>query len=286
MAHDNASWDDIFGANVWQMLNQDGILKRRWILQHGNYANLYFTNFPINRQFREMTLQKIFSDEEFPISLKQYFQQYPQELDYFKETFITTDTPPTSLVCTLIPYWNYTLQDLTSIFIVIMRHTYRIDHVVQHNFSDRSAFPKCDIKKRPKPTIAKGKNIGDCWVYRTELEDDIFDLEPFKKHENVVVLERGQYGNKHIFKPKGLKQWFDSKTKPVNPKTNNVLMQEEIEKCKLKFQENSYMTWDASLGGLANYGPIEEEFQKRGSMAVAFVSLLALGALLFLENSR
>ena len=46
------------------------------------------------------------------------------------------------------------------------------------------------------------------------------------------------------------------------------------------------MTWDASLGGLANYGPIEEEFQKRGSMAVAFVSLLALGALLFLAKSR
>ena len=63
-------------------------------------------------------------------------------------------------------------------------------------------------------------------------------------------------------------------------------MQEEIEKCKLKFQDNSYMTWDASLGGLANYGPIEEEFQKRGSMAVAFVSLLALGALLFLAKSR
>jgi len=278
MAHDNASWDGII-----QQLDENAV-------EDGNLVNAYFINYNKSRQVREECLRRIYADEQFPPSLKQYFNQYPQEKDFFEEIFITTDTPPTSLVCSLLPYWQASARDVLRLFVVFVRHIAHTDRNVgrylpiERNFFHH--FPTCEIKRRPKPTIAKAKNIGDCWVYRKEVEDDIFDMEPFKKHENVIVLEREQYGNKHLFKPEGLKQWFDSKNKPINPKTNHILMQNEIEKCKLKFQENSYMTWDASFGGLGNYGPIEEEFQNRSSVGVAFISLMALGALLLLTKSQ
>ena len=278
MAHDNATWDDIFDK-----LDDNAVYD-------GNLANAYFKNYNKSRQVREECLRRMYADEQFPSSLKQYFDQYPQEKDFFEEIFITTDTPPTSLVCSLLPYWDASARDVLRLFVVFVRHIAHTDNNVgrylpiERDFLNY--FPTCEIKRRPKPTIARARNIGDCWVNRQDLEDDIFEMDSFKKHENVIVLEREQYGNRHLFKPEGLKQWFDSRNNAINPKTNHVLMQNEIEKCKLKFQENSYMNWDASFGGLGNYGPIEEEFKNRKSVAVACVSFLALGALLLLIKSR
>ena len=69
MAHDNASWDGII-----EQLDENAV-------EDGNLVNAYFINYNKSRQVREECLRRMYADEQFPPSLKQYFNSLVENYD-------------------------------------------------------------------------------------------------------------------------------------------------------------------------------------------------------------
>ena len=134
--------------------------------------------------------------------------------------------------------------------------------------------PPQNVQQRQPPrniiNVFGAVNRGYLDIDPNELGPDPISQEDFQEGDEIVVLERTQYGLKHIYLPEPLQQWFDGSGTLKAPMTGHILHQRDIQKYTLRFTKPRRS---------------RREFFTSGSSVNGLVSLLVLGGVyLALKN--
>ena len=139
----------------------------------------------------------------------------------------------------------------------------------------RNILRRYPIQRQPPRNIINvvgAVNRGYLDIDPNELGPDPISQEDFQEDDEIVVLERTQYGLKHIYLPEPLQQWFDGSGTLKAPMTGHILHQRDIQKYTLRFTKPRRS---------------RRELFTSGSSVNGLVSLLVLGGIyLALKKSR
>ena len=139
----------------------------------------------------------------------------------------------------------------------------------------RNILRRYPIQRQPPRNIINvvgAVNRGYLDIDPNELGPDPISQEDFQEGDEIVVLERTQYGLKHIYLPEPLQQWFDGSGTLKAPMTGHILHQRDIQKYTLRFTKPRRS---------------RRELFTSGSSVNGLVSLLVLGGIyLALKKSR
>ena len=138
----------------------------------------------------------------------------------------------------------------------------------------RNILRRYPIQRQPPRNIINvvgAVNRGYLDIDPNELGPDPISQEDFHEGDEIVVLERTQYGLKHIYLPEPLQQWFDGSGTLKAPMTGHILHQRDIQKYTLRFTKPRRS---------------RRELFTSGSSVNGLVSLLVLGGVYLVLKNR
>ena len=138
----------------------------------------------------------------------------------------------------------------------------------------RNILRRYPIQRQPPRNIINvvgAVNRGYLDIDPNELGPDPISQEDFQEGDEIVVLERTQYGLKHIYLPEPLQQWFDGSGTLKAPMTGHILHQRDIQKYTLRFTKPRRS---------------RRELFTSGSSVNGLVSLLVLGGVYLVLKNR